>query len=205
MKSECEFPIHKSQEKSTLTMNSAIASGELCMACGLCCTGAIFSHVTISRNAYKRLPEANVSSTNNKIEMNFPCSFFQEGSCSVYHDRPHKCTSYNCKLVKQVISGETSLIEGKEIVDVSKKQANWLILNMPTLNYSNGDSLRSNLFIAHKLFNSRFKNTENPSFTTEEYEFCLNALDYVKGLAISFYTSSLLMKYNDLVMKMSSK
>jgi len=68
---------------------------------------------------------------------------------------------------------------------------------------SNNNNLRKNLYTIHKLFLEKFDNNYAP--TSQEYEFCLNALDYLKGLSLSFHASSLLIKYNNLILKMNLK
>jgi len=150
-----DFDIHDWQEKSTFENNSAIQSSQLCLECGMCCTGLIFSHVSISHNAFSRLPTANVKTVDDTIKMSFPCSFFKEGCCSVYEVRPKKCQSYSCYLLENLIKGEVSFSNASKTINIAKSQALWLLTNIPSiLNIpkKNSPNLRDELYFAYKKF-----------------------------------------------------
>ncbi|NOR58766.1 MAG: hypothetical protein GQ474_09620 [Sulfurimonas sp.] len=205
-----DFPIHTGQVKSTLINNSAKESSELCQECSMCCTGVIFSHVTISKNAHNRLPQAKGKIKGGNFKMSFPCQYIQEGSCTVYTERPNRCKTYSCKLLDKVISGEIPFEQANQITTTTKKQVELLratialILNIETTNATLQRNFRNDLHSVHKLFSDRFNGTTDPIFETYEIEFCLHTLDFIKGLYTYFYESSLLEKYNNLVIRVSS-
>lgn len=201
-----DFPVHFGQLKSTLLTNSAIDSGILCQECSLCCTGAIFTHITISDSESTKLQKLNIKRKNDDIKMNLPCPYLEKGSCSVYDMRPKKCQTYTCILLDKVICGEIVLIDAIKIVNVTKEQAKWLSSNVALL-LKDEDiemNLRIDLYTINKLFFSRLENDEKLIFSAFEYQFCLCALDYLKGLSMYFNVSSLLVKYNNLVIKMQT-
>jgi Putative zinc- or iron-chelating domain len=204
------FPIHTDQVKSTIIKNSAKESSELCQECSMCCTGVIFSHVTISKKAHDKLPKANGKFKGDDFKMSFPCQYIQEGSCTVYTERPNRCKTYSCKLLDKVIRGEIPFEKANQITTITKKQVVLLretmalILNIETTNLTLQRNFRDDLHSVHKLFSNRFNDTTDPIFETYEIEFCLNTLDFIKGLYTYFYESSLLEKYNNLVIKISS-
>ncbi len=204
-----DFPVHIWQTKSTLLNNSAIDSAIACQECGLCCTGAIFTHIKISNKESSLLPQLKTKAKGADIEMILPCYYFQSNSCSVYANRPKRCQTYTCKLLDKLISGELSLTHALNTIDITKKQVQWLISNISQIsNTEFNDSLietshinlREHLYIVNISLSKKF---DNNTPTSMEYEFCLNALDYLKGLSISFHTSSLLSKYNNLILKMN--
>ena len=203
---ENSFPVHDNQIKSTIEINTAKQSGELCQDCSLCCNGAMYTYITVSRFEAKKLPKLSIKMRDNKIRMDLPCPYLESGSCSVYTERPKRCRTYTCRLLDKVISGETSFVQAKQITSITKQQVSWLLSKIPDILHRpqyNEMNLRNYLYEIYELFSSRFKNNEHPVFTEAERNFCLNALDYFKGLAVNFHTSSLLLKYNDLVIKMN--
>jgi len=187
--------------KSTVETNSAIDGSNLCMECGLCCT-YIFSHVTISKNAYNRLPEVNVKIVDDEIKMQFPCSYYQENICSVYEQRPNNCHTYHCILLIDTIKGNILLEEAQQIVRTTKEQITWLLRHIPNiLNTSiNEDeiNLRDSLYTIYKLFSDKMN--EGKDLSSSESQFCLHVFDYLKGMTKYFEDSSLLIKYNNLIL-----
>jgi len=202
------FPVHDWQVKSTPLNNSGTQSSELCVYCGMCCSGIIFSHVSISDNAYKRLDNPDTIVVDGTHKMQFPCQYLDNCSCTIYGDRPKKCGSFICKLLDNLIDGDMNIEQTKKIVDLTKEQTTWLLKNLGTIlnkeiNYETV-SLRNSLYEVYSLLSNRFKQTQNPSFTDLEYQFCLNALDFFKGMKRYFNDPSMLKKYNNLASKMSS-
>ena len=166
----------------------------------------MFSHITISKDVHDTLIEPNVKIVEDDIKMLLPCSYFKENSCSIYENKPDRCTSYSCSLLDKVIDGSILMSEAKNIANTTKNQANWLLENIPNIlkdcNLDSSTSLRVSLYDIYILFNERLK-SENYTFEKFEYQFCLNALDYLKGLIKYFHDSSLLHKYNNIVQKIS--
>ncbi|MDW3196063.1 MAG: hypothetical protein R8G66_27070 [Cytophagales bacterium] len=83
----------------------------LCLSCGLCCNGAIFS--VISREAESFEITADELIHNDAQAFRLPCVHHIGNKCSIYNtpDKPHVCTKFKCRLVTQLDAGLTSLEE----------------------------------------------------------------------------------------------
>ena len=88
----------------------------LCLACGLCCNGAVFAYVPLdvpgeAERLRTRLP---VIQEADEPHPNFllPCPAHGGASgCTLYGDRPDACSAYACRQLKAVRSGARSLAE----------------------------------------------------------------------------------------------
>jgi len=93
---------------------------EMCLSCGLCCTGAIFSHAKLSDNDKAILAEAGAFPEDGVFtgdRLPLPCSFLSETACTIYdRGRPKICGEYLCKLVRDVERGKTTLDEAKQVI-----------------------------------------------------------------------------------------
>lgn len=108
---------------------AAIDAGRLCQACGICCDGTLFGHVSLSSDEIQKMESYNVKIIEDKgRKPRFlpPCPCFKEGSCSIYVDRPRKCVSYHCKLQKAVMNGTVEYEESLKLVDLVKKYTEWV-------------------------------------------------------------------------------
>jgi hypothetical protein len=92
---------------------------QLCVECGLCCSGALFS--------YASMPEADVelarslgmeiTHVDGVPAFRLPCPRLSGTVCSVYGQRrPHPCGAFYCKLATRVDTGDVTLAEAKNIV-----------------------------------------------------------------------------------------
>jgi len=92
---------------------------EVCLSCGLCCTGAIFSHAKLSDADKQILGEAGAipkDGTYTGDRLHLPCTFLSGTACTIYErGRPEICGEYLCKLVREVENGKTTLDEAKQI------------------------------------------------------------------------------------------
>lgn len=104
------------------TNTSAHAGSALCQDCGICCTGAIFEHVSFNNNELRHLKVDPVKKTDKqKQALPHPCQFLEGPSCGIYPDRPSNCRAYSCETRRQVLNGELSLDEGQRIVTELKE------------------------------------------------------------------------------------
>ena len=93
--------------------------GQLCVGCGLCCDGTLFTHADV----FDETPVIETidvlltrKGDETKRQLPLPCSLLAEGaSCGVYEDRPPICESYRCNLLKSVDAGEQSLKDARAI------------------------------------------------------------------------------------------
>jgi Putative zinc- or iron-chelating domain len=100
----------------------------LCKACGLCCKGVWFSHVTIENDDVERAREVGLGveiGGDGTAYFQQPCQLHKEGQCSAYDRwRPHACVTYRCALLDRVRDGEVSsvtamkhILAAREIAD----------------------------------------------------------------------------------------
>jgi len=96
----------------TASSNEQLVS-ELCPKCGLCCNGVLFGDVELQRaDDPKRLGEAGMvlSHKGRKLCFNQPCACFDGKWCGIYADRPRRCRTFVCGLLKQVQVDELSIV-----------------------------------------------------------------------------------------------
>ena len=86
-------------------------ASQLCMACGLCCNGAL-------HDAAALLPEEatlaldlgmKVTQSERGVQFELPCHLLKDRCCTVYADRPSPCRNYRCRLLQSLDAGERSL------------------------------------------------------------------------------------------------
>jgi Fe-S-cluster containining protein len=80
----------------------------LCPNCGLCCNGVLFADVELQKgdNA-ERLIDLGMSLKKKGMKRVFaqPCRCFDGKLCNIYDDRPKRCATFECGLLKRVESG----------------------------------------------------------------------------------------------------
>ncbi len=90
-----------------------MTSGEqLCLACGLCCDGALFDHVQLGRGddakALKALglPVLVARTKTPVARFRQPCSALcADRMCRLYRDRPSQCRDFECGVFKDAQAG----------------------------------------------------------------------------------------------------
>ena len=98
---------------------------ELCVACGICCDGILFSSVTITdpseaeRVRALRIP---VHVVDERHFFDQPCSALGDNGCSIYTERPLLCHAYRCLLLKQVDAGTMALADALRIVEEARRR-----------------------------------------------------------------------------------
>ena len=85
----------------------------LCLECGMCCDGTLFTHVALSPEESKRLGIDGV--------IRQPCQKLgAQCRCLVYADRPKACARFVCMLGRALEDGEVGLEEA--VVTVREAQ-----------------------------------------------------------------------------------
>jgi uncharacterized protein len=92
-------------------------SQTLCKACGLCCSGHLFSWVRLNANELDKVENLGLRVIrNDPRQRGFlqPCPVWRNGVCSVYEspDYPSSCRKYKCKVLKQLLDEDINLDEG---------------------------------------------------------------------------------------------
>jgi len=98
----------------------------LCKACGLCCTGHLFSWVRLKATELNRLEKLGVNvirSDPRQRGFTQPCPLWN-GQCTIYDsmDYPRGCDSYNCKLLRNLLDESVSLSKALRVVKRAKEQ-----------------------------------------------------------------------------------
>jgi hypothetical protein len=87
----------------------------LCPQCGLCCDGSIFADVKLAKADHpQRLASLGLPIQRQGGRSSFvqPCSSFDGSFCRIYADRPSRCRTFECLVLKQVAAGKLSTEKG---------------------------------------------------------------------------------------------
>lgn len=108
----------------------------LCLDCGLCCSGVMFRGLTLEQNevrkfsrpvkhTYDLIPTHTIYKTKNRIAYPFEagCEHLQkDNKCKIYEDRPANCQRYECPMLiryrNKEISYEVALNKIKRIKEL---------------------------------------------------------------------------------------
>ena len=84
------------------------AVSQLCPNCGLCCNGVLFADVELRKgDDARRLVELGLilEKKGRKQAFTQPCACFDGTLCRVYGERPKRCRTFECGLLKRVQAG----------------------------------------------------------------------------------------------------
>ncbi len=92
----------------------------LCLRCGLCCDGTLFTHVPLLRTEVAPLQALGLPVK--EREDGTPvlpqrCAALDGSRCTAYAERPEGCRRYHCNLFSALAEGEVSLDEALAVVD----------------------------------------------------------------------------------------
>ena len=122
----------------------------LCKACGLCCSGHLFSWVRLNAPELDQVEKLGLKVIrDDPRQRGFvqPCPMWN-GVCTAYTspNYPRSCEKYKCKVLRQLLEEDISLVEGLSII----RETLILIREIePLLPESKAISFRERL-IAHK-------------------------------------------------------
>jgi hypothetical protein len=94
-------------------------SSTLCVGCGLCCNGALFTAARAEPDEMPRLQSLGLEvepMRGGGQQFRLPCRHHDEGRCGIYADRFLKCRTFRCALLKRLDEGELGLGEAQSIV-----------------------------------------------------------------------------------------
>ena len=110
-------------ERESATTSTDFVS-QLCPNCGLCCNGVLFADVELQKGDNAgRLIDLGMSLKKKGMKRAFakPCHCFDGRLCRIYADRPKRCATFECGLLKRVQSGELPAPDAlKRITDAKK-------------------------------------------------------------------------------------
>ena len=133
-------------------------SGEqLCLACGLCCDGALFGHVRLGADDdAKKLKALGLPVSVSRAQppvarFRQPCAALcMDRTCRVYADRPAQCRSFECGVFKDAHAGRITFPAALRLV----KQARHLADQVRRLLRKLGDTEE------HRSLSERFHRTQ---------------------------------------------
>ncbi len=96
-------------------------SNLLCKACGLCCSGHLFSWVRLNAPELDGIENLGIHVIrNDPRQRGFlqPCPMWS-GTCTIYTSPqyPRSCAKYKCKIFRQLVEDEISLPDGLAMVE----------------------------------------------------------------------------------------
>jgi hypothetical protein len=98
---------------------------QLCPKCGLCCNGDLFADVELrDGDDAKRLAELGLSLVKKGRQQAFaqPCACFDGTFCGIYNERPKRCRTFECGLLKRVQAGGLGADVALKIIAQTKQQ-----------------------------------------------------------------------------------
>lgn len=122
----------------------------LCKACGLCCSGHLFSWVRLNAAELDQVEKLGLNIIrDDPRQRGFlqPCPVWS-GVCTVYTspDYPSSCRKYKCKVLKQLLNDDVSYHDALSIIQETLTLIREIELLLPP---STANSFRERL-IAHK-------------------------------------------------------
>jgi uncharacterized protein len=92
----------------------------LCLHCGLCCDGNLFTHVGLTPPEAEGLRRAGFEvkeRADGTRALEQRCAALDGKCCTVYAQRPASCRRYHCQLASALSEGEVALEEALAAVD----------------------------------------------------------------------------------------
>jgi len=95
----------------------------LCLRCGMCCDGTLFTHVSLQPGEVTVLQQRGlpwISRADGSPALAQHCAALEGRTCTVYTDRPASCRRYHCQLYAALAEKEVSLDEALGLVDAAQ-------------------------------------------------------------------------------------
>ncbi|TRZ90242.1 lasso peptide biosynthesis B2 protein [bacterium] len=110
---------------------------ELCLSCGLCCSGALHVHAKITPDEmdHARALGLTVEPFKDHLRFHLPCPLYIDNRCSIYTARrPHICGEYQCELLKKYLAGTIPREHGGQIIRRTRELLAVVLAQMPAGN-----------------------------------------------------------------------
>ena len=118
-----------------IPVRAEIDGSELCLQCGLCCDGTLFTDAVLQdgeqdfTESLGMVVETKPDGTRGNAEL--PCPLFLDGCCSVYTSpRPHICGAYRCELLNAYAAGAKTMEEVLPVVHLVRSLVRELEVEM---------------------------------------------------------------------------
>lgn len=96
------------------------AESALCIACGLCCNGAMFDYVSLERDDSPPLIREELNTPEKRERGDhfvLPCQCLDGTRCAIYSSRPSVCRHYRCALLKRHEAGQVTTAQAQAIIE----------------------------------------------------------------------------------------
>ena len=104
--------------------------GDICLTCGLCCSGGLFDHVDLQPGEIDPIVALGAKLyPGEPPRIAFPCALLCGKACTVYDNRPAMCRKYRCELLFRRENGGISDSEALGLI----KQALHLVAAVEAL------------------------------------------------------------------------
>ncbi len=97
----------------------------ICVGCGLCCDGTLFSHLGVIDESDLGLPlrslGVEIIAEADPPVFALPCPAFDGCSCTIYElGRPRACGWFECDVSSAVAAGDLSRADARTVIDETK-------------------------------------------------------------------------------------
>jgi hypothetical protein len=107
-----------------LIVESPLNEQEICVKCGFCCDGTLFSYAVLQAGEQGNLPEKieqNYSKEGDREFFKLPCSYFC-GKCTIYgQKRASICSAFRCQLLKDFSNDKITQANAIKMIDNAVK------------------------------------------------------------------------------------
>jgi Fe-S-cluster containining protein len=118
-------------------LEAAIA--ELCPSCGMCCNGVLFADVRLQADDdLKKLATLGLRLERHGNKMRFiqPCPAFDGKLCRIYEQRPSRCQKFECRLLKEVHTGNKTVQQAHIVIRHIRNEAEKVLKLLKSLGNS---------------------------------------------------------------------
>lgn len=81
----------------------------LCLSCGLCCNGTLFTHIAPRAGEVEALAGTRlhlVTRRDGRVVIGLPCPALEGRRCTMYDERPAGCREFSCATARALAEGE---------------------------------------------------------------------------------------------------
>ncbi|RKH00939.1 YkgJ family cysteine cluster protein [Corallococcus carmarthensis] len=124
-------------------MSSALST--LCLHCGMCCDGTLFTQVPLQPAEAEALRQRGLSlkvKEDGAVVLPQRCAALEGLCCTVYAERPEACRRYRCQLFNALAEAEVSLEEAKGIVDTAHAKVEAVVRGLGSADSGPGSAMR---------------------------------------------------------------
>ena len=140
-------------------MENEVVDEGICVSCGMCCDGTLFSRVLVQDDDVSSYHALGVMEIEDRTVFPQPCCALDGARWTIYASRPSSCRSFSCNLLQAHERGEVSrstALQRIQQAHVLRDQVVRTLENHPS--YDRAQSLRIN---ARKVLDSEAAQVEH--------------------------------------------